>query len=128
MHQSKNRQDNEEGSSKKRADRTVGIEQQGRQTGESSYLSDKRCTLLVTESNSSTTTIEAPCTLENPNQCEDGECEGRPVDKTRVSLLSKNGPQGPGDGYGSWEITLRSGESIGRGGALKEESKIGIDQ
>jgi len=85
------------------------------------YLADKRSTLFVAESDSSTTEHEAISTLEDPDEGEDGEDQGRPVDKARVSLVGKDGPERPGDGDGGGEIALGGGESIGGCCSLQEE-------
>ena len=45
------------------------------------YLADKRSTLLVAESDSSTAEHEAISTLEDPEEGKDSEGQGGPVDK-----------------------------------------------
>jgi len=59
--------------------------------------------------------------LDDPDEGEDGKDKRGPVNKARSGLVSKDSPQGPGDGDGSWEVTFRGGESVGGRSALEEE-------
>ena len=84
---------------------------------------DKRSALLVVESYPSATSTEdkANSTLDDPDEGQDGEDKRGPVDETRGSLVSEDGPKGPGDGNRSGEITFRCRESVGGSSTLEEE-------
>lgn len=87
------------------------------------HLSDKRSTLFIAQRNASTTAKETHGALDNPDEGKDGEGQSRPMDKARGGLVGKDGPEGPGNGDRSREVTLRRGERVGGGGTLKEEER-----
>jgi hypothetical protein len=91
------------------------------------HLADKRSTLFVAESDSSTAEHEAISTLEDPDEGKDSKDQRGPVDKARVSLVSEDGPERPGDGDGSGEITLGGGESIGGCCSLQKEANNNLE-
>lgn len=91
------------------------------------YLADKRSTLFVVESDSSTAKHEAIGTLEDPDEGKDSEDQGGPVDKARVGLVHKDGPERPGDGDGSGKITLGGREGIGGCSSLQEEANNSLE-
>jgi hypothetical protein len=64
---------------------------------------------------------DSVCALDDPNEGEDGEYKGRPVDKAGAGLLGEDGEQGPCDGDGRGEIALGGGEGVGGGSAFEEE-------
>jgi hypothetical protein len=84
---------------------------------------DKGSPLLVMEGNTAATRarVKAESTLDDPNKSEDGESESAPVDKSRGSLVLKDGPKRPSDGNRCWEVAFRGGEGISSGSALEEE-------
>lgn len=43
--------------------------------------------------------------------------------KSTPGLVHKNGPERPGDGEGSGEITCRRGKRVGSGGGFEEEKR-----
>jgi len=81
---------------------------------------NKRTCLLVTQRNSATLR-ETIGTLCNPYNGKDCECKRGPVNEGRRLLVGEDGPEGPGNDDGGWEITLGGGESICCCGALEEE-------
>jgi hypothetical protein len=60
--------------------------------------------------------------LEDPEEGEDGKREGGPVDKLARGLVGKDGPEGPGNGDGGWEVALGAREGVGGSGSLEEEA------
>lgn len=61
--------------------------------------------------------------LRDPEQAEDGESEGAPVDERAGALVLEDGEEGPGDGDAAGKIALGRGERVRRGGRLKEEER-----
>lgn len=59
--------------------------------------------------------------LANPEEGEDGESQGRPVNERVAGLVRKDGPEGPGDGEARGKVTLGRGEGVGHSGGLEEE-------
>lgn len=62
-----------------------------------------------------------PQSLGDPEEGEDREAEGGPVDEGRGGLVSEDGEESPGDGNRSGDVTLLGGEGIGDRSRLKEE-------
>jgi len=77
--------------------------------------SNKGSPLLVMQQDRRTTTTVSDKVavkgFDDPEEGEEGEGEGRPVDEG-VPLVSKDGEQPPGNGDAGSEITLRAGEGV----------------
>lgn len=84
---------------------------------------NQRCTLFI-ETDAAALKEHAIRAPQDPHEGKDRKRESRPVDKGAASLLCEDGEKGPGDRDGRGEVTLRGGEGVGRGCALKEESAM----
>jgi len=83
-------------------------------------VTDERSPLLIIEPDASSV-VQAPASLDHPEQGEHGKAESSPVDELARGLLGKDGEQAPGDGDGGGEVALGGGEGVSGGGAFEEE-------
>jgi len=83
----------------------------------------KGTAFLVSESDATTSALEidAICRLEDPNEGQDREGEGGPVNEGRRARMIEDGPQGPGDDESARKVSLEGGERVSGRGALQEE-------
>lgn len=81
---------------------------------------DERRALLILETDTALVK-ETHGALDDPDEGENGEREGRPVDESARGLVREDGPQGPGDRSASGQVTLGGSERVGGSGALEEE-------
>jgi len=64
---------------------------------------------------------DADGSFHDPNEGQEGERKGRPVDELGGALVIKDCPQGPSNSNASREITLGRGERVCCGSSLQEE-------
>jgi len=62
--------------------------------------------------------VKAISRLENPNEGQDGEDEGGPVDEGGGTLVIEDGPQRPGDDESAGKVTINGRERISGCGSL----------
>lgn len=61
--------------------------------------------------------------LRDPEQAEDGEGEGAPVDERAGALVLEDSEERPGDGDAAGKVALGRGERVRRGSRLEEEER-----
>ena len=66
--------------------------------------------------------VESICTFDDPEEGQDGEHEGGPVDEGCL-LVVKNGPEWPSNGDGRRKVAFWRSEGVSSGRAFKEEAK-----
>jgi len=83
---------------------------------------DKRSPLLVMQNSAGTALVPvAPQSLGDPEETENGEYQGTPVNESGGPLVDEDGEEGPCDGNGGCNVTFCGGESVGGGCGFEEE-------
>lgn len=89
-------------------------------------IANERSSLFIqgnSSSSSSDSQSQSNGSLTNPEQCENGKGQCRPMDQRWLALMNEDGPQRPSDCNASREVTLSRRESVSSSGGLEKYSR-----